>query len=457
MYTLQDLIKVGDDETLRIDFVRTVIESHKICDVYKTAELAQEYDRRQNRTILAYQKLLYEISGKAVPDNYSANYKLCSNFFGRFVTQQNQFLLGNGVSFAKDGEKEKLGNDFDTQVQKLGRYALVDGVSFGFWNLDHIEAFRFTEFAPLYDEENGGLAAGIRFWQIDPIKPLRATLFELDGYTEYIWREGKGEVYKPKRAYVLRIRQSVADGAEILDGENYPAFPVVPFWGNPNRQSEIVGIQEQIDAYDLIKSGFANDIDDTSQIYWTINNAGGMDNDVDLAKFLERMRIVKAAVVEEDGARAESHTIDVPYASRETLLERLRNDLYDDFMALDTKNIAGGAVTATQIEAAYEPINSKADMYEYCVREFLDGIFLVAGVDSEISFTRSMIVNVQESVQVVAQAATYLSSEYVTTKILEYLGDADKADDVLAEMAGENMERFEDMEEVTTNGTEKNI
>ena len=454
MYTFQDLLAIGSDESKRMDFIKTVIADHKISNMYKMAVIAQQYEKRQNTTIINYQKLLYTISGQAVPDNYSANYKLCSNFFSRFIIQQNQFLLGNGISFTEQSQKDKLGIDFDTRLQDLGRYALVDGVSFGFWNYNHLEVFRLTEFAPLWNEETGALAAGIRFWQIDPIKPMRATLYELDGYTEYIWRNGKGEVYKPKRTYILKIRESVSDGSEIIDGENYPSFPVIPLWGNTARQSELVGIREQIDAYDLIKSGFANDLDDASQIYWVIQNANGMD-DIDLAKFVEHMKTVKAVVVEDAGARAESHTIDVPYASREALLERIRNDLYDDFMALDTKNIAGGSATATQIRASYDPMNSKTDMYEYCVRDFLDSLFYIVGIDSDVTFTRSVLVNAQESIQVLIQAAAYLPQEYVTKKILEILGDGDKTEEILNQIAEDDINRLGNLEEAETEEEEE--
>ena len=441
MYTFQDLIAIGEDENKRMDFIQTIIHAHKNSDMYEEALVAQEYDRHRNVTIMQYQKLLYTLSGVAVPDNYSANYKLTSNFFNRFITQQNQFLLGNGISLSEPAEKDRLGDDFDIRLQDLGRKSLVDGVSFGFWNYDHLEVFRLTEFVPLWDEETGALMAGVRFWQIDKIKPMRVTLYELDGYTEYIWREGKGEVYKPKRKYVLSVLSTPVGDSEIIDGYNYPSFPVIPLWGNPAHQSEIIGIREQIDCYDLIKSGFANDLDDASQIYWTIQNAGGMD-DVDLAKFLERMKTVKAAVVEEDGARAESHTLEVPFASREALLERIRTDLYDDFMALDVKNIAAGAATATQIKASYEPMNNKTDMYEYCVHDFLDSLFYIVGIESDASFTRSIMVNAQETIQVVIQAAQFLPEEYITGKILEILGDGDKLDDIIKQMEEEDMERM---------------
>ena len=80
-----------------MDFVRRVITDHKTSNLYKIAAVARDYDAQRNRTIVGYQKMLYTVTGKAVPDNFSANYKLASNFFHRFTTQQNQFLLGNGV------------------------------------------------------------------------------------------------------------------------------------------------------------------------------------------------------------------------------------------------------------------------------------------------------------------------------------------------------------------------
>ena len=436
--TYQDLLAVGDDEQKRAEFVYDLVSEHKNGDEYKTAVIADKYNARKNVTISEYKNLLYTITGEVTVDNYSANYKLPSNFLNRFVTQENQYLLGNGVTWNEDSTAKKLGNNFDIRLQKAGRAALLHGVSFLFWNYDHVEVFKLTEFVPLFDEEDGAMKAGVRFWQIDNLKPLRATLYELDGYTEYIWRTGTDyEILQPKRGYIARTRQSVAEGLEIYDYMNYPAFPIVPLWGNPERQSELVGIREGIDCYDLIKSGFANDIDDASLIYWTINNAGGMD-DVDLVEFVNHMRRVKAAVVSDDGASAESHTIDVPYASREAILDRLRSDLYEDYMALDTKNIADGAVTATQIQAAYEPLNEKADMYEGCIHECLESLLAIVGIEDNATFTRSAVVNKQEEIQNVINGAEYLSNEYVTKKILTILGDIDMADDVLEQIVTEN-------------------
>lgn len=441
MKTYQDLLLVGESEQERMDFVRAVISEHINSASYKIAKIADDYDRQCNTTIVNFQRALFNLQGKPVEDVWSANYKLASNFFRRFITQENQFLLGNGVTWKNEDTEAKLGDDFDTKLQTAGRAALSAGCSYGFWNLDHLEMFTALEYMPLVDEETGAQRAGVRHWQIDPQKPLRATLYEEDGYTDYIWVKGEGRILHDKRSYIQITAHTDADGTEIIDGQNYPTYPIIPFWGNPHHQSELVGIRSQIDAYDIIKSGFADELD-TAQVYWILHNTGGMD-DVDLQQFIQRLHINKAASVDDSaGTAVDAHTVEIPHEAREKLLDRIEKDLYKDFMALDTSNIASGAATATQIRAAYEPINSKADEYEYCVRDFISHLLAVIGIDDEPSFTRSVMVNVQEEVQTLVQAANYLSDDYLTRKIMTLFGDIDMIDEELAKMDAEDIERI---------------
>lgn len=437
MKTYQDLLAVPQNEQDRAEFVKKVIGDHKSSKLYLTAQIADEYDRCKNRTTMQYQKLITDLSGRRHVDATATVHRTCSNYFNIFMTQLSQYLLANGVKWAKNAD-EKLGANFDTKLQQAGRSALVGGVSFGFWNLDHLETFSVLEYAPLYDEENGALAAGVRFWQIDENRPLRATLYELNGLTNYLWSKYKPEdkwqpigndtYILPKQPYKVYIRESEADGAAIYAGENYPAFPFVPLWGNPYHQSEIEALREKIDAYDFIANGWLEDLD-AAQLYWIIKGAAGMD-DPDLLQFLDRLRTVKAAAPADD-QEVTPVTVNIPVEARNALLDRLEKQLYRDAMVLDPENIASGNATATQIRASYEPQNVKTDQFEYCVVEFLQGILKIVGIEDEPTFTRSTIVNTQEEVKTVLSAAGYLDSEYVTTKIMTLLGDGDKVPDDL--------------------------
>lgn len=446
--TYQDFLKVGNDENKRKDFVRALIAEHKNSPDYKIAADAYEYYRHRNVTINEYQRVLYTVAGDAIPDQWGANFKMASRHFYRFITQEVQHLLGNGASWGKETTEQQLGTDiasFDRQLQDAATKALWGKESFGFYDKDHVEVFSYLEFAPLYDEMDGSLKAGVRFWQIDPMKPLHATLYEIDGFTRYVYGTQEN-LDQPKRSYLRTKAESEVDGVEYFNERNYPTFPIVPLWANPEHQSEIVGLREQIDAYDLIKSGFCNTVDEASIVFWALQNAGGMD-DIDLTKFVQRMKTVHAAVMDEEGAKAEPHQIEAPYQSREALLDRLDEDLYRDAMALDVRRIAGGSITATQILASYEDLNSKCDKFEYQVLDFIQGIMAVAGVDDEVTFTRSQLVNVTETMTALLTAAQYLPQQYVTTKVLELLGDADKTDAVFDLMDLEEYGRFNDESE----------
>ena len=452
MKTYQDFLEVAEkSDRERMEFVLSAINNHKDSDLYKQAVIAKEYDAHRNVTIANFQKLLYTLNGKVIPDNYSPNYKLRSNFFANFVTQETQYLLGNGVTLKKEENKAKLGTGFDTRLQDAAHDALVGGVSYGFWNLDHLEVFDVTEFVPLLDEENGTLRSGIRFWQVCTSKPLRATLFEPDGFTQYIRRSGEEMmILEPKRGYVAVEATSEIDGTELLAYQNYPGFPIIPMYGNRAKQSELVGQREAIDCYDLIKSGFANTVDDASVIYWTISNAGGMD-EIDMARFKESMRRIGVGLVDDDGAKAEAHTITIPVEAREALLSRISDDLYRDFQMLDVTKLQGGQKTATEINAAYQPMDNKVDQFEYCVIDFLQALFKIVGIEDEPSFTRSKVTNQLEQTQMVLLAANYLDDETILNK-LPWLTQ-EEVTEILKRKAAEDIDRSFEPPELVNNET----
>ena len=449
MKTYQDFLEVGNDEKSRMQFVKATINEYKSSNMYKEAVIGNDYYNAMNTTIMRYQKTITSVTGKVLPDMYSANHKITSSFFRIFVCAQNQHLLGNGATFEKEKVKETLGgDDFDTILQELGRNALAHAVSWGFWNNDHMDVFTALEFAPLRDEETGATRGGVRWWQIDKNKPLRATLYEEDGYTEYIWdkrkNNGEGMVLHDKRSYVKVVTKSDVDDTEKIEWRNYPNFPIMPLWGNPEHTSEIVGIRNGIDAYDLIKNGYANELD-TAQVFWLIRGAGGME-DPDLAKFLDRLR-KNAVAAPGEGQDVTPVPVNIPFEARERLLDRIESDLYRDFMAFNTDKVVNGSATATQIRANYDAgMTAKVDMYEYQIRKFLALVFEIIGEDSKVTFSRSTTINAPETAGVVLQGAQYFTPEYITKKLLTLVGDGDLADKMIEEMHANELEQIQLMQ-----------
>ena len=454
MRTYQNLAAISESEGKLKKFVFDAIAEHKESAAYKAAVIAEKYYARKNVTIMAFQKMLYNMHGQQVPDMWSANYKLRTHFFRRFVTQQAQYVLSNGVTFQNKDTKDKLGKKFDTQLQRAAKKAMVDHVSFLFWNLDHVEVFCFADtptdpgFVPLYDADTGALRAGVRYWMPDE-KTTRATLYEEDGYTEYKKEEDAVSIMAEKRSYKKTVVSTKADGVSGERNENYSAFPIIPLYANDLHESELEGHRESIDCYDYIKSGLANDIDDTSGFYWVLKNSGGMD-DVDIAKFRERMHTVKAAVLDDDSAAAEAHTLDVPIAAREKMLEILKEDLYQDFQIVNVEALSASAKTATEIRAAYQPMDDKCGDFEYFLIDAIQSILSLAGIDDEPSFKWNRIANQTEETNMIMTASVVLGDEW-TLKKLPFL-TPEEVEEIIKDKGDAALNRFTPPQNPTQGG-----
>ena len=436
MYTYQDFIK-DTEHTGEAYAVKTAIERHVTSDLYKIAKIADLYDQQRNPTINDYVKTIFNSLGVQVEDITAANNRISSNFFRRLNTQRCTYSLGNGISFSdhvEDGKddngtptkidttKEILGSKFDTDVKKVGYKGLIHGVSFGFWNVKRLHVFPVTEFAPLWDEDTGALRAGVRFWRISDDKPMTAVLYREDGFITYKSGSGlnnmdfKTEDLRPK-PYMVTISSTPADGDEIIGESNYGVLPIVPFWGSDLHQSTLVGMREKIDSFDLIRSGFANDLQDVSQIYWIIENCGGMNMN-ELMKLRDRMRITHFVEVggTEEGVKITPYTQDVPFQARQQYLDSIRAGIYEDFGGLDVHTVAAGA-TNDHIDAAYQPLDENADDFEYQMIEFIQQILKLIGIEDTPIFKRNRISNQREQTEMVLLAAQYLDDETVLKKL----------------------------------------
>ena len=84
-----------------MDFILSAIRDHKASADYAIAADAELYYRHQNPTIMRFQKFVHNQFGQKVPDIWSANNKIASNWYNYFTTQAVSYLLGNGVTFGK--------------------------------------------------------------------------------------------------------------------------------------------------------------------------------------------------------------------------------------------------------------------------------------------------------------------------------------------------------------------
>lgn len=428
-------------------FVLEAIDAHAHGPLCRTALDADEYDHQRNTTINRYVQTIFTLTGSPVEDFTASNAKVASNFFNRLNIQRCMYSLGNGVSFASgdDATREALGPTFDHDLRDWAYAALIHGVAFGYWSGSRLYTFEVTEFVPLWDEVTGALRGGIRFWRLDADRPMTVTLYTEQGYMSWVAEDtGSGRR--------LRIVQDLApyrtqvatfpDGTQEVVGEgNWDgSLPIVAMWGSRLHQSTLVGMRQAIDSYDLIQSGFANDLTDVSQIYWIVENCGGM-SDEDLARFRDRLKVLHIANADTDnGGKVTPYSQEIPYQARQAYLEGIERRIYRDFGGLDVSALSAGSKTATEIEAAYQPLDENASDFEYQVSVAVQRLLALIGIDDSPEFKRQRVTNQLEQVQVVAQEAQWLDRETVLRKLPNV--SPDEVAEILARSDGDDAERF---------------
>ena len=135
-YTYQDWLKMGGGA----EAARKIVESYKSSDFFLAAIDANRYFDGCNPSLDDKYLLRVETREVNAGDGEKMRYadtvrvagnRVPSSFLRRFVCQQNQYLLGNGVTLKDAAAKQRLGRGFDVKMQKVGEAALLHGVSYG--------------------------------------------------------------------------------------------------------------------------------------------------------------------------------------------------------------------------------------------------------------------------------------------------------------------------------------
>ncbi len=448
-------------------FAFQAVKAYMASDDFKRGLSANAYFNGENEVVS--KKTMLKISSRTIqtPDGVVRRAadtievpgnRLGSNFLFRLVVQENQHLLANGATLKDEKEKQAVGNGFDKALSRLGERALLHGVAWGFWNLDHLEILPAVVDSnsgclALLDETTGTPKVVLQFWKIADRKPLHLRIFDPEGI-EIIKQDPKGDldVVTEKQAYKQTVRKTV--GGEEIDGaEGYGnRLPVIPLYANDEKRSEFTtAIKAKIDAYDRISSDFSDNLDRANDVYWVFNNFGG---DVDqIVTMMEEIQKIRAVVNQADssgmgpGGSAEPHTIEVPYQARQTALELLERAIYKDYMALDLSEITGGSLTNVAIKAAMMNLDLKCDRFEWQCFQFVQQVLSLQGIVTEnIAFKRQQLSNDTETVQNIYTARADLDIETVLKK-LPFISQ-DEIPDILANLDAERTTGLPSLEEL---------
>ena len=454
MITYQDYEKAEN----KTRWIQSAITKYRGSDEYRRALQEKEYMAGRNTEIMNVSRIIYDMRGLPQTNFAASNIKIRNRLIHRLVTDRCSYSLGNGVSFAgagdkdgKDTTKETLGDNFDQAVYQWAYWAQANGAAYLYVHIGHdkdewqYSLFKKTEFLPLYDERTGVLRGGVRFWSVEWGKrPITAVLYTETGYTRYETPEKRYslsslEMVEEERPYVETVETSDAYGDEVTEAGNFSSLPIFPLYSGENRDSALDNLKPLIDAYDMILSGFANDLRDCAQVYWLVTGALGM-TESDKQQLLDRLMLQHMAVVDGENSGLTPYTQEIPYNARNEALKQIRNQMYENFGGFDVHTVEAGA-TNDHIEAAYWPMDEEADAFEYQLITSIRMILDMMGIEDVPVFIRNRVSNQKEQTDMILSAASYLDNETILKK-LPWI-TVDEVDGILLRTGNEDFGTFD--------------
>lgn len=448
MLTFQDLQECGNDEKKRADFLLRAIKKHEESEKFKIGRLAGEFYSGNDPIIEKIKKVIYDLKGIAHRNDFAANSKIKTNYYQFFVMQTLSYSFGNGVTFDNEAIKNKLGTSFDKKVTEWVRYAINDGESYVYVTENNIIPMSIASdkskpiFIPLIDEETGAVKSGLRYWQLNDEKPLRITLYEPEGFTEY--KQPYGEELtaisdrKPYKGDVIKY-DNLAE-KDIINIEAVEGIPIVKL-SFINNQSYIKNKVETLTEYNALASKLVNNSSEADIVYWVLKNCDAMDA-ADDAEFL--MNLIQSHILHlQDGVEADPKQLVVPHEGILATLETLRKQMFYDFAAIDFDRMSGGNITQMEIKQAYANKDLYADEFEMEFTESMGNVLKLLGYEGEtFHLTRSRSINESESAQTILAEAPYFGEETTTKRLCEVHGMIDSFPDIQAKKLAEMQERI---------------
>ena len=391
----------------------------------------------------------------------NADNRISHNFHQLITDEKDAYMFTNEVLFdvadEKDNKtiKEVLGDDFKSESVYLAENATNNRVAWlHYWIDDDTNKFLFAtveteQCIPIFD---GGLKKKLkgmyRYYPIieedDNGKEKYFVIFEYWtdlGYEKYKFR---GKLDGTSLTFVE---------SEEFD-HDLEAVPFIEFKNNRHMTSDLHKYKDQIDLYDRVISGYANDLDDIQQLIYILENYGGTD----LQSFLKDLKRYKAIKTQSTATGTKGGvstlSIDIPVEARNSILEILKKQIYESGQALQQDNEDFGNASGVALKFFYRKLELKAGLtqteFEKGFAKLVRAIMRFKGIkdwDTRAiiqTWTRNMISNDYEDAQI-AQMSENVISEETIVKNHPWVENPQDELDNLKEQREENIKRQQEL------------
>lgn len=377
----------------------------------------------------------------------NADNRINHNFHQLLVDEKVSYMFTHQVLFDIDNDKkinekvnEILGDDFSRKIKNLAIEASNCGVAWLHYWIDETDLnnkkFKYEkvnteEIIPMY---SNGLER-----VLEDIIRVYTCIESVEGklqdeaftYVEH-WTNKTMKRYKFQGSSYMG---QVIDEEEIE--HTLGEVPFIEFANNFIKQSDLSRYKKQIDLYDKVMSGFANDLEDIQQIIYILENYGGQD----LGEFLGDLKRYKAIKTDSDasgGGSVKTLQIEIPVEARKIILETLRKEIYEFGQGLQQDVESVGNASGVALKFFYRKLELKSGLLETEFRtafnKFVRVILKYLNINDckkiQQTYTRNMISNDLENAQI-GQMSVGVIPDTLILRNHPWVEDPDEAEKML--------------------------
>lgn len=378
-------------------------QKHKESLAYHMAKTGDRYYHSKND--ITKRKMYIYTEGGLIEDVYKANNKIASAYAKLIIDQLINYIIGqNPMTPIEDLAFIKQLKDVATDARVKGQQWVQAYTEDGEFKTKLIPT---VELYPIYEDEK--LIEMWRFYTVDSKdRALRYTMESIEEYDE------NNVLIETRPAMSWKITEGANQSVE---GDTIEALPFVRMKANKDCIYDIEPYKALIDAYDLVISDFANNLEDFQDVTWILKGYTGQN----VTEFTKQVKMYKSIPVGA-GGDARSETIEIPHEARMKMLEQSENLIFKFGFGVNLDSLSGGSLTNVAIKSQFANLDMKANAFaqeiEQYINDYIDLYNIYAAKTNkaliqkdEIKFNKATIINEVELLKANAEQQGAVSEE----------------------------------------------
>lgn len=393
----------------------------------------------------------YYVNGKRVEDRIKSNERIPHPFHQLLVIQKAAYIAGNPIKVSTN-KKQLATEEFKKFIQEFNNIVeeqfddIINDLIIGAsnkaeeWIHFYIDAegeLRFIiadakELIPVYDTQyNKNLVGMIRYYKveehtIDGNTTVKNEVYKVEWWTDTdvtYYTETEAGDFIPDFNYKINPSKhwytyNSIEGESASKPGSWGRVPFIKLQNNSANTNDLKSIKALIDAYDVVKSGWLNDIKDFQELILILKGYSGIVSVIEreagfteLDVFMQNLKAKKVIPVEEGGG-VDSLNNEIPVEAKTKFLDITRKEIFffGYGIDIDTDKFAS-APSGVSLKFLYSLLDLKANALirklKITLQSFVEFISIYLQLTKKITYdvkqitfliNKSMIFNEAEKI-----------------------------------------------------------